>query len=636
MQAFGNVVRKKRMKLFEENRSFSLRQVSRRIGVEPSYLSKIERGLPVKLSEEKIVALALELGLDPDYLLALGGKISEDVQRIIKKRPRLFARIVREMQRMPTAVIEERAYFRNMAATMNRLHDMAAIGAFQLSEDGGASFWTEQVPKLLGLPEDTRPSILAVVGALDTQSSELIRREAARGLSRGTSFQCEVRTRKNPSATLRLWGLAEHVDNGLNRLGIIQDVTACIRLRDDARSARDELQLQVDAQYGEITAAIRKLNEENRRRHILEINLQVLNRKIARRARNQQRFFKEHAFQLRSLITRLALESADGCDQESMSRIINRILPKIDDLGDFLTGPSELAPMAGDTDVRRLLAELADVFRADIEATGLSLIVSTAPDLPPLLNTDERRLRQMATAVMELFAANTEWGAIQMSAAAAGEPEPRLLLTFAAPSAKHPVDAARFSPVTNGDREPSSKADPVRMVAPLARMLGGELSVSHAPGAGVTVSIAVPIRPFAQNSVPAPTAGEEARSVLVVEDDPLTRLFARRTLERAGYAVTEAHTGADATKLLAARPFDLVMLDIELPDARGEELARAVREDENSPNRDTPMVAVTAHASRKERDQFLASGVDGVVIKPYDMAALIDEAARAERARSRR
>jgi transcriptional regulator with XRE-family HTH domain len=81
--------------------AFSLRQLAGRVGVEPSYLSKIERGLEPRPSEETTRALALELGEDPDALLAMAGKVSRDLQEIIRKRPQLFAQLIREMKNMP-------------------------------------------------------------------------------------------------------------------------------------------------------------------------------------------------------------------------------------------------------------------------------------------------------------------------------------------------------------------------------------------------------------------------------------------------------------------------------------------------------------------------------------------------------
>ncbi len=98
---FGSYVREKRESLKEKDKKYSLRQVAHRIHVEPSYLSKIERGFPSPLSEEKIIALARDLGENPDLMLALAGKVSSDVQAIIRNRPQLFADLIRQMKEMP-------------------------------------------------------------------------------------------------------------------------------------------------------------------------------------------------------------------------------------------------------------------------------------------------------------------------------------------------------------------------------------------------------------------------------------------------------------------------------------------------------------------------------------------------------
>jgi len=100
-KGFGDYVRKRREALRKEDDTFSVRQVAQRIGVEPSFLSKVERGKAPAPSEAKVVALARELGEDPDVLLALAGKVSSDLQAAIRKRPELFATLIRELKGMP-------------------------------------------------------------------------------------------------------------------------------------------------------------------------------------------------------------------------------------------------------------------------------------------------------------------------------------------------------------------------------------------------------------------------------------------------------------------------------------------------------------------------------------------------------
>ena len=102
---FGEYIRKHREALKLQDRRFSLRQVAQRIGVEPAYLSKIERGDVAPPSEAKIRALAEELDEDADVLLAMAGKVSSDLQEIIRNRPELFADLIRQLKSMPDHAI---------------------------------------------------------------------------------------------------------------------------------------------------------------------------------------------------------------------------------------------------------------------------------------------------------------------------------------------------------------------------------------------------------------------------------------------------------------------------------------------------------------------------------------------------
>jgi transcriptional regulator with XRE-family HTH domain len=102
---FGQFIRDRRERLRETDSRFSVRQVARRIGVEPAYLSKIEREEVAPPSEEKIRALARELDEDVDLLLAMAGKVSSDLLEIIRKRPRLFADLIRQLKSCPDHAI---------------------------------------------------------------------------------------------------------------------------------------------------------------------------------------------------------------------------------------------------------------------------------------------------------------------------------------------------------------------------------------------------------------------------------------------------------------------------------------------------------------------------------------------------
>ena len=105
MAEFGERVRTVRERRGADDRRFSLRQVAQRIGIEPAYLSKIERGEAPPPSEATITRLAAELGEDADHLLALAGKVPSDLQDIIRRRPKVFAELLRELRNAPDHAI---------------------------------------------------------------------------------------------------------------------------------------------------------------------------------------------------------------------------------------------------------------------------------------------------------------------------------------------------------------------------------------------------------------------------------------------------------------------------------------------------------------------------------------------------
>ena len=104
MNDLGNFLRQHRELLQENDVSFSLRQVATRIGVQPSYLSKIERGIE-NPSEEMVLKLANEYSQNADILLAMAGKVSSRLQKIIMKNPSAFATLISSLEDSPEHAI---------------------------------------------------------------------------------------------------------------------------------------------------------------------------------------------------------------------------------------------------------------------------------------------------------------------------------------------------------------------------------------------------------------------------------------------------------------------------------------------------------------------------------------------------
>jgi HTH-type transcriptional regulator, competence development regulator len=100
-RAFGTYTRHAREARHQERGGFSVRKVAHAIGVQPSYVSKVERGEVAPPSEETIRRWAEVLGEDPDVLLALAGKVSADLREAIIRRPQLFGELIRQLKDAP-------------------------------------------------------------------------------------------------------------------------------------------------------------------------------------------------------------------------------------------------------------------------------------------------------------------------------------------------------------------------------------------------------------------------------------------------------------------------------------------------------------------------------------------------------
>src|SRR5262245_38199108 len=123
--------------------------------------------------------------------------------------------------------------------------------------------------------------------------------------------------------------------------------------------------------------------------------------------------------------------------------------------------------------------------------------------------------------------------------------------------------------------------------------------------------------------------------ILLVEDNPINQKVAARLLEKAGHAVTVAENGRVALDFVGSRPFDLVLMDVSMPEMDGLEATVAIRQREREAGTDrrVPIVALTAHAMVGDRERCLGAGMDGYVTKPVIQAALFQAIADALSAR---
>jgi CheY-like chemotaxis protein len=172
--------------------------------------------------------------------------------------------------------------------------------------------------------------------------------------------------------------------------------------------------------------------------------------------------------------------------------------------------------------------------------------------------------------------------------------------------------------------------------------MGGSISVESAPGQGSTFCVRLPL-PAAEAPATASLADssggeplyEPPMRVLVAEDNAVNQMLARRMLEKRGHAVDVVSDGKAAVEAVASRAYDLVLMDVQMPEMDGFEATQEIRQREagggGAQGRRVPIVALTANAMEGDRELCLSWGMDAYLAKPVRaeaLAALLDRVSR--------
>ncbi|MBV9122991.1 MAG: response regulator, partial [Planctomycetes bacterium] len=177
------------------------------------------------------------------------------------------------------------------------------------------------------------------------------------------------------------------------------------------------------------------------------------------------------------------------------------------------------------------------------------------------------------------------------------------------------------------------------ITARLVEMMGGRVQVESEVGCGSTFSFnarfGLPLSPATPIVAPEPAqdqAPEKRRSlrILVAEDNPVNQKLAILLLQKQGHIAVLAENGRQALDLLYSLPergqtqggFDLVLMDVQMPEMDGFEATRRIRERERDTGRHVPIIAMTAHAMKGDRERCLEAGMDAYVSKPIQMRDL--------------
>jgi PAS domain S-box-containing protein len=314
--------------------------------------------------------------------------------------------------------------------------------------------------------------------------------------------------------------------------------------------------------------------------------------------------------------------------------------------------------------LRDTLEEALKPLAVTAQQKGLELRLEISPSVPEVLQGDPGRLRQVILNLLGNATKFTDQGEVVLAVDKHNEDSDNLCLQFSVrdtgmgiPAEKH---ALIFQPFAQADgstkRKFSGTGLGLTISARLVQMMGGKIWLESELGKGSTFHFTACFRPApsrrevaSQPNLPAirrasgslreqteeakvyggptqPKAGRKLQ-VLLVEDNDVNRMLVTRLLGKRGHSVVPARSGREAVAALEHPPggvFDLILMDVQMPDMDGFETTAAIRAQERLTGGRVPIIAVTAYAMKGDRERCLAAGMDGYLSKPVQIDELRD------------
>jgi CheY-like chemotaxis protein len=318
--------------------------------------------------------------------------------------------------------------------------------------------------------------------------------------------------------------------------------------------------------------------------------------------------------------------------------IINDIL----DLSKIESGRMTLNPEPFDP--VQMLKEVAALFASSARNKGLELRTDIAPDVPRVVVGDALRIRQIVSNLVNNAVKFTEQGGITIGLECLGEAgtadnrQAKLRIRVSDTGIGIPPESLPriFEEFAQADgsitRRYGGTGLGLAISKKLVEMMGGQISVQSEPGKGSTfwVELALPVTEQAQADVPLSAPGYARLPrlsycrVLLAEDNEVNRLVAVKMLQTLGCAVDVAVNGAEAVQKALAGEYDLILMDVQMPEMDGYEATRRIREAERATGEHRIIIAMTAHSMESDRRACLETGMDDYLSKPVKRERLAE------------
>ena len=320
---------------------------------------------------------------------------------------------------------------------------------------------------------------------------------------------------------------------------------------------------------------------------------------------------------------------------EWLLAIINNIL----DFSKMEAGITGLEP--GVFSLRDLLDSVIEILEPRVHGKALRLYSEVDPGLPEMVRGDASKIRQVLLNLAGNAVKFTDHGHVTLSIAPCQQREDGLWLRFTVTDSGAGISAQDqqrlFEEFWSGQQPATMTGTGLGLTISrqLVEVLGGNINLHSQSGDGSSFWFDIPLAEISA----AELADEQARRaasrqqdsqllqatfsgrVLIAEDNPANQMIAQSLLERLGLSSDVAANGLEAVDALRSRPYDLVLMDIGMPEMDGIEATRAIRALQGPAAR-TPIIALTAHVMDGEREEVLSQGLDDYLAKPVDRTEL--------------